>query len=122
MEFFRRKKDKKAAVQTVSTGLNVSHPFSVIENYSPRADFEMKLYSTLKEAVPIIDAAISKIVRLVGDFKISCEDKDIEYEINKFMSNIQVNAWSEQFYSNAFKSAFNLWYSCGRNSCKWRWK
>ncbi len=92
MEFFRGKKDKKAAVQTVSTGLNVSHPFSVIENYSPRADFEMKLYSTLKEAVPIIDAAISKIVRLVGDFKISCEDKDIEYEINKFMSNIQVNA------------------------------
>ncbi len=92
MEFFRGKKDKKAAVQTVSTGLNVSHPFSVIENYSPRSEFEMKLYSTLKEAVPVIDAAISKIVRLVGDFKISCEDKDIEYEINKFMANIQVNA------------------------------
>lgn len=92
MEFFRGKKDKKAAVQTVSTGLNVSHPFSVIENYSPRSEFEMKLYSTLKEAVPVIDAAISKIVRLVGDFKISCEDKEIEYEINKFMSNIQVNA------------------------------
>ena len=92
MEFFRGKKDKKAAVQTVSTGSNVGHPFSIIENYSPRSEFEMKLYSTLKEAVPVIDAAISKIVRLVGDFKISCEDKEIEYEINKFMSNIQVNA------------------------------
>lgn len=92
MEFFRSKKNKKAAVQTVSSSLNKGHPFGVIENYSPKSDFEMNLYSTLKVAVPIIDAAISKIVRLVGDFSILCEDKDIEYEINKFMSNVQVNA------------------------------
>ncbi|MDR1628260.1 MAG: serine/threonine protein phosphatase [Oscillospiraceae bacterium] len=92
MEFFRSKKSKEAAVQTVSSDLNVRHPFSAIENYNPLTGFEMKLYSTLKEAVPIIDAATSKIVRLVGDFRISCEDKDIEYEINKFMQGVQVNA------------------------------
>ncbi len=69
----------------------MQHPFKIIEKYKPLSGAELKLYGTLKEAVPVIDAAISKIVRLMGEFKIKCEDEEAEYLINKFMQNIQVN-------------------------------
>jgi hypothetical protein len=92
LNFFRNKKDKKAAVQIVNGGSVSGHPFAAIENCRPLSGYEIKLYGTLKEAVPIIDAAISKIVRLVGDFRVSCEDSAIESAINRFLTNVHVNS------------------------------
>jgi hypothetical protein len=92
LNFFRRKKDKKAAVQIVRNNNASNHPFAALEKYRPLSGYEIKLYSALKEAVPIIDAAISKIVRLVGNFKISCENSTVEAEINRFLTNVHVNA------------------------------
>lgn len=100
MNFFRRnKKYAPAAVQTVPAAGNVTRPFGEIYNYKTFCSAELKLYSALREAVPVIDAAISKIVRLTGEFRISCEDKDIEYRLNKFLSEVQVNACSEGAHS-----------------------
>ena len=96
MNFFKRnKKNTQVAVQTAPSIENVTHPFREIHKYKPFCSTELKLYSALREAVPVIDAAISKIVRLTGEFKISCEDKEIEYRLNKFLSSVQVNSCSE---------------------------
>lgn len=97
MGLFKKIKNLKnqnfgAGVQTVSTNVQNQHPFSDLHNYKPLSNCEHRLYSTLKEAVPIIDAAISKIVRLVGGFSIVCDDKQIEYLINKFLESVQVNS------------------------------
>lgn len=92
LEFFKKKKQQSAAVQTAPVYPKAPHPFDIIENYSPLSGNEMELYRTLRDAVPVIDAAISKIIRLTGDFKIVCEDEEIEKEINKFISNVQVNS------------------------------
>lgn len=92
MKFFTKKKYSPVAVQTSPTSPHASHPFSAIENYKPLSGSEMQLYRMLKEAVPIIDAAISKIIRLTGEFKISCDDPDIDYKLNAFISNVQVNS------------------------------
>ena len=54
----------------------------------------MNLYSAIKEAIPVVDAAISKLVRLIGTFEIECENKDIEFKINKFLQNIKVGTCS----------------------------
>ena len=92
MKFFKnRAKSSFAAVQTVPSMKN-QHPYQELYSYGSLHTNELKLYSVLREAVPIIDAAISKTVRLVGGFNIECENKDEEYEINKFLDNIQVNA------------------------------
>lgn len=92
MEFFKKKKQPAAAVQTAPTYSNPGHPFGILGKYHSLSNPEIKLYKTLKEAVPIIDAAISKIIRLTGEFKIKCDDEDIEYKINKFISSVQVNS------------------------------
>ena len=92
LEFFKKKKQQSAAVQTAPVYPKAPHPFDIIENYSPLSGNEMELYRTLRDAVPVIDAAISKIIRLTGDFKIVCEDEEVEKNINKFISNVQVNS------------------------------
>lgn len=104
MSLFKiRKKNDYSAVQTVKTPAK-NHPFYELNNYNPKIDAEYELYSLLREAVPIIDAAICKTVRLVGSFKISCEDKNIENLLNRFIAHVKVN--SSECGLNAFISTY----------------
>lgn len=92
--FNKKKKSNFPTVQTAPAQEQKKHPFSQIRNYKPDAVCELKLYKSIKEAVPIIDAAISKIIRLTGEFEIECENEDIQKEINNFIRNVHVNSCS----------------------------
>jgi hypothetical protein len=49
-----------------------------------------KVYRSLREAVPLIDAAIYKIVRLMGGFTFETGNEALDEEINDFFSSINV--------------------------------
>ncbi len=105
--FSAKKKNTTGDVCTVQTASNVknSHPFLSIDGYSPYDKKQYELYSTLREAVPIIDAAISKLVRLIGTFEIKCNDKVAQKAIDAFCENVKVNTCSngiEQFLYTYF--------------------
>lgn len=70
-------------------GFSNIEPFSFAP-YSGQP-FEISLYSSLREAVPIIDAAIHKLVRLIGHFKVECQDKYIENELSSFLERVKVD-------------------------------
>ncbi|MDO4731205.1 MAG: serine/threonine protein phosphatase, partial [Clostridia bacterium] len=53
---------------------------------------EFKLYESLKENIPIINAAISKIIRLIGEFEIKSDDEVLTKELNRFTENVKVNS------------------------------
>jgi hypothetical protein len=97
------KKEVETMVQTVPTK-HTSLGMSTIREYRAVPEIFFELYSSIREAVPIIDAAISKIVRLLGDFTVECEDKDIENELEYFLSRIQVNTCSRGI--NEFMNAY----------------
>lgn len=85
-----KKKSSDNASPVVQTGVQTkSHPFWELDRYTPLANQEYGLYSALREAVPIIDAALDKIVRLVGGFKIECSNKSVERNINSFLENVR---------------------------------
>lgn len=93
MNLFKKKnKSDTAAVQTAPSGYIKEHPYALLGKYENKITNQWRLYHTLREAVPIIDAAISKIVRLTGEFRVECDDPDIQYKLNKFLTNIKVNA------------------------------
>ena len=50
------------------------------------------LYSALREAVPIIDAALDKIVRLTGGFHAVSSDPSKQAEVDDFVRNVKVGA------------------------------
>ena len=86
----RKKKPDKVA-QAVQTAASNS-PFSVLNSYVPLRSGEYRLYSALREAVPMIDAAIDKIVRLIGSFEVKCADKNAEELLTVFLQNVKVNS------------------------------
>ena len=53
---------------------------------------ERNLYKTLKNTVPVISAAIYKIIRLMGRFQIQTGSENLDRDINRFLKNIRVNA------------------------------
>lgn len=53
---------------------------------------ERGLYAALRESVPVIDAAVEKILRLVGTFRVRCPDAAAEEALGRFLRNVQVGA------------------------------
>lgn len=86
--FSKKNKTQYAAVQTASGGSYQAHPFSVLDRQT--AVVEREMYKALREAVPIIDAAINKIVRLVGEFELSSQNPRCEDALKDFAANVKV--------------------------------
>lgn len=51
---------------------------------------ECRLYDSLKNSVPVIGGAVSKIVRLTGGFKVRCKNKNDEEKLSSFLNNVSV--------------------------------
>lgn len=92
-----RKKD--CLNENVQTSLAVSSRsrsrFSLLDNYHTAMNIELDLYDTLREAIPIIDAALLKIIRLIGGFKIECRSSNAQESLEQFCRSIQVGAVSQ---------------------------
>ncbi len=89
MNFFRKKHtDDSFAVQSVS---GESYSFNSFERNRPITRYEKQLYRELRENIPIIDAAIYKIIRLVGRFTVKCDDISVQNKLNLFLGNVRVN-------------------------------
>ena len=54
------------------------HPFGVLGEYVPLRNSEARLYRAVREAVPVVDAAIYKLIRMAGGLTVSCEDPGAE--------------------------------------------
>lgn len=61
--------------------------FSLPSSVEP---FEKELYDRLRFAVPVIDAALMKIVRLTGGFRVICSDERLQEELDSFLENVPV--------------------------------
>lgn len=74
MKLFSGKNKKCAPI--VQLRETETHPFTLLDNYVPLGGGEIRLYRQIREAVPVVDAAILKIIRLTGGFCIKCGDKN----------------------------------------------
>lgn len=88
-----KKKKTDVVVQTAAADRNVP-PFHQLYNRTAHTPGEWRLYRALRDNVPIIDAAIDKIICLVGGFHIESENPSAAGALNRLLQNIQVNACS----------------------------
>ena len=58
----------------------------------PPGPGERALYRALRENVPIIDASIYKLRRLLGSFQVECPDKAAQEALECFLADVPVNA------------------------------
>ena len=88
MGIFKKLSSSRTAVSTPQTYRH--NPFDRLDNYVPLSTAQNSLFRELREAVPVLDAAIYKIVRLTGGFSAECSDKSNTAALNKFLKNVCV--------------------------------
>lgn len=76
----------------------------MLEDYVPLGVPQIKLYYALREAVPVIDAAVFKIVRLTGGFTVECKDPTAQSEIRRFVEDVPVGG--NRIGLNSFISSY----------------
>ena len=89
----RKKKETAPSGVTavaVPQSANRSHPFTALQGYFPGRQAELELYRSLREAIPVIDAALDKTVRLLGDFTVRCENERAQAAAQRFMEEVHV--------------------------------
>ena len=64
------------------------HPFGVLDGYVPLRHGEIAIYRAIREAVPIVDAAIWKIIRLSGGVKVICRDQKAQEGLDWFLQHV----------------------------------
>lgn len=88
MGIFKKKNSERIA--TPVSQLRSSRPFGIIDGYVPLGAPQYRLYYALREAVPLIDAAIFKLVRLTGGFKAECADARAQAVLEDFITCVPV--------------------------------
>lgn len=74
---------------SVQTGQIRSHPFGWL-GYGTLDEHENRLFDQIRQAVPIVDASINKIIRLVGDFTVECSNQEAQRELDEFCKGVRV--------------------------------
>ena len=84
--FSKRKSSRLPEVQTCAAAdRGIIPPLHTSDNPA-----EYRLYRELREKVPVIDAAVMKLVRLLGEFRIVCADETAQAAMDRFTSRVSV--------------------------------
>ena len=100
----------ETAVQLRSGGRST---FGRLESYVPLLDGETALYREVREAVPVVDAAICKLIRLTGGVRVACGNERAEQGLQRFLCEVLVGRGQRGI--NAFLDCYlDSLLTCGR--------
>ncbi len=89
------------------------HPFGMLDCYVPLQKAEYSLYRGIREAVPAVDAAILKIIRLVGGFSVDCRDQAAQRELSEFLRKVPTG-WGQRGIQSFLDSYLDSMLTCGQ--------
>lgn len=89
------------------------HPFGVLDQYVPLRSGEITLYRSIREAVPIIDAAIWKMVRLCGGVQVRCSDTRAQQGLNRFLATVDTGR-GQQGLQSFLDQYLDCMLTCGQ--------
>lgn len=112
MAFFKRARGKSPAVSTQIRSCG-EHPFGMLGSYVPLGGGDIRLYRAIREAVPVLDAAVMKIIRLTGGFHVECGDKGSQAELEKFLRTVNVGR-SQRGIDAFIDNYLDSMLTCGR--------
>ena len=98
MKLFRRGKRIEAPVTAAAQG-TASGLFPAVNSYTPLVLCQNTLYKSLMEAVPIINAAVHKIIRLTGGFSVETGSDACDKALAEFLSDIPCDSGERSIYS-----------------------
>lgn len=109
----RRVKRKSPETGTAVTQLRGPAVPGSMQTLLPAEDGQLRLYRQLRECVPILDAAIGKLVRLVGGVRLEASDPAAQAALDEFIRSVPCGRGQQGLES--FLSAYlNVLFTYGR--------
>ena len=84
----RKRKEKNPVAAVCQLRGGNAHPFGMLRGFTPLGAGEERLYRELREAIPVLDAAVGKLVRLSGGFQVKCRNQEIQQKLNHFLNTV----------------------------------
>ena len=84
----KRKKEKGSVAAVCQLRGGEQHPFGVLRGFVPLGGGEEMVYRQLQEAIPVLDAAVCKMVRLCGGFQVTCKNEVAQEKLNDFLRRV----------------------------------
>ena len=81
-----RKESGPVAVCQLRSGQR--HPFGALGSFVPLGTGEEEIYRQLREAIPVLDAAVGKLVRLSGGFGVECQSQAAQKRLEEFLRTV----------------------------------
>ena len=112
MKWFEK---KKPAIKPPQVQLRdwEHHPFGMLDQYVPLRNGEIALYRSIREAVPILDAAIWKLVRLCGGVQIRCADSRAQQGMDLFLNTVDTGR-GQQGLQSFLDQYLDCMLTCGQ--------
>ena len=106
----QKRREPPAAVVQVRRG--EGQPFGVLDRYVPLRTGETALYRAIREGVPIVDAAIWKLVRLCGGVGVKCADGRAQAGLEEFFRTVDVG-WGQRGVQAFLDRYLDDLFTCG---------
>lgn len=89
------------------------HPFGMLADYVPLQNGELQLYRAVREAVPVVDAAIYKLIRMTGGVSATCQNPTAQRQLQAFLRTVPTGRGQQGI--NAFLDCYlDSLLVCGR--------
>ncbi len=95
MKFGKRKNPKaqpETSIVQMTQGCAAGQEF-------PVQLYAYELFEKVRRTVPLVDAAISKLVRLIGSFRVECADAAMQKQLDWFLQEVPVGLTGQSVYS-----------------------
>ena len=106
----QKRREPPAAVVQVRRG--EGHPFGAVDRYVPLRTGETALYRAIREGVPILDAAIWKLVRLCGGVGVKCADRTAQAGLEEFFRTVDTG-WGQRGIQSFLDRYLDDLFTCG---------
>ncbi len=84
----KKRKERSGVAAACQLRNGTAHPFTDLRGFVPLGMGEERIYRQLREAIPVRDAAISKLVRRSGGLEVVCRDRDAQQAMAIFLRNV----------------------------------
>ena len=111
MKWWKQKRREPPA-PVVQVRREEGHPFRAVDRYVPLRTGEMALYRAIREGVPIVDAAIWKLVRLCGGVRVKCTDRAAQAGLEEFFRTVDVG-WGQRGVQAFLDRYLDDLFTCG---------
>ena len=84
----KKNRKEKGPVAVCQLRSGNRHPFGALQSFVPLGTGEEEIYRQLREAIPVLDAAVGKLVRLSGGFTVECRSQTAQKRLEQFLKTM----------------------------------